>query len=68
MIFSQVCFLGIYKIIILILMRHVELTLHDIITGKWMPTSDDIQKGRLPGPGASLGENISCTSQKPFGQ
>jgi hypothetical protein len=77
---------------------------HDIIIGKWTPTSGDIQKGRLPGFGATVnvinggvecgsgadipktwyryqyykyfctylkvspGENISCTSQKPFGQ
>jgi hypothetical protein len=77
---------------------------HDIIVGKWIPTSDDIQKGRLPGFGATVnvinggvecgtgieltktkyryqyyqyfcnyfhvpaGENISCSSQKPFGQ
>ena len=77
---------------------------HDIIIGKWIPTSDDIQKGRLPGFGATVnvinggvecgngadipktkyryqyyqffcnyfqvspGDNISCASQKPFGQ
>lgn len=27
---------------------------HDIMIGKWMPTSDDIQKGRLPGFGATV--------------
>lgn len=27
---------------------------HDIIIGKWIPTSDDIQKGRLPGFGATV--------------
>ena len=77
---------------------------HDIMIGKWIPTSDDIQKGRLPGFGATVnvinggvecgsgidilktkyryqyyqyfcnyfnvaaGDNISCSSQKPFGQ
>ncbi len=77
---------------------------HDIIIGKWIPTNDDIQKGRLPGFGATVnvinggvecgnpedqertlyrykyfqffcnyfnvppGENISCKTQKPFGQ
>jgi hypothetical protein len=77
---------------------------HDIIVGKWVPTSDDIQKGRLPGFGATVnvinggvecgkgtdilktkyryqyyqyfcnyfqvppGDNINCSSQKPFGQ
>jgi hypothetical protein len=77
---------------------------HDIMIGKWIPTSDDIQKGRLPGFGATVnvinggvecgsgidilktkyryqyyqyfcnyfhvapGDNITCSSQKPFGQ
>ena len=77
---------------------------HDIMIGKWVPTSDDIQKGRLPGFGATVnvinggiecgngidniktrfryqyyqyfcnyfqvspGDNISCTTQKPFNQ
>ena len=77
---------------------------HDIIIGRWIPTSIDIQKGRLPGFGATInvinggvecgsgtdilktkyryqyfqyfcsyflispGANISCSSQKPFGQ
>ncbi len=77
---------------------------HDIMTGRWTPTADDIQKGRLPGFGATVnvinggvecgtgadssktkyryqyyqyfcnyfhvspGDNISCSSQKPFGQ
>lgn len=27
---------------------------HDIMTGKWTPTQDDIQKGRLPGFGATV--------------
>jgi hypothetical protein len=27
---------------------------HDIMTGKWIPTPDDIQKGRLPGFGATV--------------
>lgn len=27
---------------------------HDIIIGKWIPTPDDIQKGRLPGFGATV--------------
>jgi hypothetical protein len=77
---------------------------HDIITGKWKPTENDLQKGRLPGFGATVnvinggvecgngtdldkttyryeyykffcryfqvapGNNITCSSQKPFGQ
>lgn len=77
---------------------------HNIIVGKWVPTDDDIQKGRLPGFGATVnvinggvecgkiseqpktlycykyfqffcnyfhvptGDNISCKTQKPFGQ
>ncbi len=77
---------------------------HDIMVGKWIPTKDDIQKGRVPGFGATVnvinggiecgnpveqertlyrykyfqffcnyfhvppGENISCKTQKPFGQ
>jgi hypothetical protein len=77
---------------------------HDIMVGKWIPTQDDIQKGRVPGFGATInvinggvecgnpveqektlfrykyfqffckyfhlapGENISCKTQKPFGQ
>ncbi|HEY5368645.1 MAG TPA: chitinase [Hanamia sp.] len=77
---------------------------HDIMIGKWVPTNDDIQKGRLPGFGATVnvinggvecgtineqpktlyrykyfqffcdyfhvspGENISCKTQRPFGQ
>lgn len=27
---------------------------HDIMTGKWMPTENDIQKGRVPGFGATV--------------
>jgi hypothetical protein len=27
---------------------------HDVMTGKWKPTADDIKKGRLPGFGATL--------------
>jgi basic endochitinase B len=77
---------------------------HDIINGEWKPTANDLQKGRLPGFGATVnvinggvecgngtdldkttyryeyykyfcryfrvtpGDNISCSSQKPFGQ
>jgi len=77
---------------------------HEIMTGKWKPTDNDIAKGRVPGFGATvnvinggvecgsgaenqkttyryqyyhyfcqhfnvpLGENISCSSQIPFGQ
>ncbi len=77
---------------------------HDIMIKKWVPTSDDVQKGRLAGFGATVnvinggiecgtgedspktkyryqyyqyfcnyfqvspGDNISCSSQKPFGQ
>ena len=77
---------------------------HDIITGNWKPTANDLQKGRVPGFGATVnvinggvecglakdldkttfryqyyqyfcayfkvspGENIRCSSQKPFGQ
>ena len=77
---------------------------HDIMVGKWVPTNDDIQKGRSSGFGATVnvinggvecgnaheqqktlyrykyfqffcsyfqvrpGENISCKTQKPFGQ
>lgn len=77
---------------------------HNIIVGKWVPTNGDIQKGRLPGFGATVnvinggiecgnineqpktlyrykyfqffcnyfhvqtGDNISCKTQRPFGQ
>jgi len=77
---------------------------HLIMDGSWKPTPNDLQKGRLPGFGATVniinggvecgngteldktanrykyyryfckyfnvspGENISCSSQKPFGQ
>ncbi len=77
---------------------------HDIMIGKWVPTSNDIKNGRLPGFGATVnvinggiecgsgkdlakttyryqyyqyfckyfqvspGNNISCSTQKPFGQ
>jgi len=77
---------------------------HDIMTGKWIPTPDDIQKGRMQGFGATVNvinggvecgngadllktkyryqyyqyfcnylhvlpdDNISCSSQNPFGK
>ncbi len=77
---------------------------HDIMIGKWIPTSNDIENGRRPGFGATVnvinggvecgsgkdlpktqyryqyyqyfckyfqvspGDNITCTTQKPFGQ
>jgi len=77
---------------------------HDIMTGNWKPTSNDLINGRVPGFGATVnvinggiecgtshelekttfrykyyqffcnyfrvspGENINCSSQKPFGQ
>jgi len=77
---------------------------HQIMDGTWKPTSNDLQKGRVPGFGATVnvinggvecgngtdldktanrykyyiyfckyfhvspGENISCSSQRPFGQ
>ncbi len=76
---------------------------HDIMSGKWKPTENDLLKGRVPGFGATVnvinggvecngakldktayryqyyqyfcnyfqvspGENINCSTQKPFGQ
>ena len=77
---------------------------HDIMIGKWKPTLNDIEKGRVPGFGATVnvingglecglgtildktayrykyylyfckyfhvspGENVTCNTQKPFGQ
>lgn len=38
---------------------------HDIMIGKWIPTSDDIQKGRLPGFGATvnvINGGVECDS------
>jgi basic endochitinase B len=34
--------------------QHPKPSCHDIITGKWQPTQDDIQNGRLPGFGATV--------------
>jgi basic endochitinase B len=34
--------------------QHPKPSCHDIITGKWEPTQDDIQNGRLPGFGATV--------------